>query len=163
MIIRLFLHFNLFCYRISGTGKKYLFSQRNFYCMQSTIINDRIQIIQGDDQIYRYVAMSNCNLDMDTLQKMTEVGDTWNGDRLCANLIDIRNLMFIDSKTRAYAAAQYRPHVAGTAIIVDSKISSYFANIYLRFSQPKVPTRLFTQEEDAIKWLQAQIKKRLNT
>jgi hypothetical protein len=94
---------------------------------------------------------------------MTQIGDSWNGDRLCANLIDIRNMLFIDSKTRAYAAAQYRPHVAGTAIIVDSKVSSYFANLYLKFSQPKVPTRLFTHEEDALKWLQEQIQKRMKT
>jgi hypothetical protein len=129
--------------------------------MQSTTINDKIQVIQGDDQIYRYIAINNCSLDMDTLEKMTQVGDTWNGNRLCANLIDIRNMMFIDSKTRAYAAAQYRAHVAGTAIIVDSKISSYFANIYLKFSQPKVPTRLFTKEDDAVKWLHEQMQKRM--
>ncbi|MBN2275097.1 MAG: hypothetical protein JXK95_12240 [Bacteroidales bacterium] len=129
--------------------------------MQSTIINDRIQVIQGDDQIYRYIAINNCSIDMDTLEKMTRVGDSWNGTRLCANLIDIRNMMFIDSKTRAYAAAQYRAHVAGTAIIVDSKISSYFANIYLKFSQPKVPTRLFTNDVDAEKWLKEQMQKRI--
>jgi len=129
--------------------------------MQSTIINDKLKIIQGDDQIFRYVAINNCTLDMETLEKMTQTGDSWNGDKLCANLIDIRNMLFIDSKTRSYAAAQYRPHVAGTAIIVDSKVSSYFANLYLKFSQPKVPTRLFTREEDALKWLHEQMQKRM--
>ncbi len=128
--------------------------------MQKTTVNDKIEIIQGDDQIYRYVAINNCSLDMDTLEKMTEIGDSWNQEKLCANLIDIRNMMFIDSKTRAYAAAQYRPHVAATAIIIDSKISSYFANIYLKFSQPKTPTRLFTQESEAEKWLKEQMEKR---
>jgi hypothetical protein len=128
--------------------------------MQSTIINDKLKVVQGDDQIFRYIAINNCSLDMDTLEKMTNIGDTWNGTKLCANLIDIRDMMFIDSKTRAYAAAQYRAHVAGTAIIVDSKISSYFANLYLKFSQPRVPTRLFTQEADAVRWLHEQIQKR---
>jgi hypothetical protein len=131
--------------------------------MQSTTINDKIQVIQGDDQIYRYVAINNCTLDIDTLEKMTKVGDTWNGDRLCGNLIDIRDMLFIDSKTRAYAAAQYRPHVTGTAVLIDSRVSSYFANIYLKFSQPKVPTRLFTSEDEAMKWLHEQMQKRLKT
>jgi hypothetical protein len=97
---------------------------------------------------------------MDTLEKMTRTGDSWCGEQLCANMIDIRNMLFIDSKTRAYAAAQYRPHVAGTAILVDSKMSSYFANVYLKFSRPKVPTRLFTNEEEAIQWLYDEMKKR---
>src|SRR4030042_5194927 len=129
--------------------------------MQSTIIDDKVQIIQGDDQIYRYIAINNCTIEMDTMEKMTKVGDTWNGDRLCANLMDIRNMLFIDSKTRAFAAAQYRSHVAGTAIIVDSKLSSYFANIYLKFGNPKWPNSLFTQEDEAVKWLHEQMQKRL--
>lgn len=131
--------------------------------MRSITINDKVQVVEGDDQIYRYIAINNCTLDMDTLEKMTEVGDTWCQERLCANLVDIRNMLFIDSKTRAYAAAQYRPHVAGQAIVIDSKISSYFANLFLKFSQPKVPTRLFTSEDEAVKWLHEQIEKRLKS
>lgn len=125
--------------------------------MQSTIINNKIKIIQGDDQIYRYIAINNCTIDLDTLEKMTKTGDAWNGNRLCANLVDVRDMLFIDSKTREYAAAQYRPHVAGQAILIDSKVSSYFANIFLKFSKPKVPTKLFTVEAEAINWLKEQI------
>jgi len=125
--------------------------------MQTTIINDKVKLIQGDDQIYRYIAINSCIMDMDTLEKMSKQGDEWNGTRLCANLIDIRDMVFIDSKTREFAAAQYRPHVAGQAILLESKISSYFANIFLKFSKPKVPTKLFTIEEEAVKWLKQQM------
>jgi len=128
--------------------------------MQSTIVNDRLKVVQEDDQIYKYIALDNCTLDMDTLEKMTKIGDTWNGDRLCANLVDVRKLFFVDSKTRQYAAEQYRPHVAGQAILVESKISSSFANLFLTFSRPKVPTRLFNKEEEALKWLRDQLEKR---
>jgi hypothetical protein len=129
--------------------------------MQTTLVNDKIQVTQGDDKIFRYVAINNCTLDMDTLEKMTVVGDTWCGEQLCANLIDIRDMLFIDSKTRAYAAAQYRPHVAATAIVVESRMSSYFANLYLKFSRPKTPTRLFTNLEEAESWLREKISERL--
>jgi hypothetical protein len=126
--------------------------------MQSTTINDKMKVVQGDDQIYKYIAINNCTLDLETVKKMTEVGDSWDQDRLCGNLIDIRNMFFIDSKTRDYAAAQYRPHVAGTALLVGSKVSSYFANIYLKFSKLKTPTRLFTDEDEAIKWLHERMR-----
>jgi hypothetical protein len=127
--------------------------------MRETNVNDKIIVREGDDMIYRYIAVNNCTLDMDTVMKMTEVGDTWCAERLCANLIDIRDMLFIDSKTRDYAAKQYRPHVAATAIVVESKISSYFANIYLKFGGLKTPTRLFTREEDAVKWLKENMAK----
>ncbi|MBN2347469.1 MAG: hypothetical protein JXJ22_01445 [Bacteroidales bacterium] len=128
--------------------------------MRETIVNDKMKVIHGDDQIFRYIAINNCTLDMDTLKKVTEVGDTWCEEQLCANLIDIRKMMFIDSKTRSYAAEQFRPHVAATALLIESKISSYFANLYLKFSKPKTPTRLFTLETEAEKWLLEQIEKR---
>lgn len=131
--------------------------------MRSITINDKMQITEGDDAIYRYVAINNCTLDMETLEKMTEIGDTWCGEKLCGNLIDIRNMLFIDSKTRSYAAAQYRKHVAGTAIVLESKISSYFANVYLKFSQPKTPTRLFTKESEAVEWLLEQMRDRFTS
>lgn len=130
--------------------------------MQSTIVNDKVKIIQGDDQIYQYIALKKSSIDLDTLEKMTEVGDSWNGSELCANLIDLRDVFFIDSRARAHGAAQFRPHVAGQAILIESKISSYFANLFLKFSKPKVPTKLFTVEQDAILWLKSQMLARKN-
>lgn len=137
-------------------------SLKNINSMQSTIVNDKVKIIQGDDQIYHYIALAKSSIDIDTLQAMTEIGDTWNGTKLCANLVDLRDIFFIDSKTRAYAAEQYRAHVAGQAILIESKISSYFANLFLRFSKPKVPTKLFTVEQQAVDWLKEQMAKRSN-
>jgi hypothetical protein len=128
--------------------------------MQTTIINNKIKLVQGDDQIYRYIAINNCIIDIETLKEMTRIGDEWNGTRLCANLVDMRDMLFIDTKTRDYAAAQFRAHVAGQAILIDSRVSSYFANIFLKFSKPKVPTKLFTVEQEAIKWLKEQLLKR---
>jgi hypothetical protein len=128
--------------------------------MQSIVINDKLKVVQGDDQIYKYIAINKCTLDMETVKEMTQVGDEWNGTRLCANLVDMRDLFFIDSRTREYAAAQYRPHVAGQAILIESRLSSYFANLFLKFSKPKVPTKLFTKEDEALEWLKEQMQKR---
>lgn len=128
--------------------------------MQSTIINEQLEMIQGDDQIYKYIALDKSSIDVDVVKKMTEIGDSWNGDKLCANLIDLRKVFFIDSKAREYGAAQFREHVAGQAILIESSFSSYFANLFLKFSRPKVPTKLFTDENEALVWLKAQMAKR---
>lgn len=130
--------------------------------MQSTIVNDKVKVVQGDDQIYQYIALKKSTIDIDTLEKMTKVGDSWNGTELCANLVDLRDVFFIDSKVRNYTAAQYRSHVDGQAILIESRISSYFANLFLKFSKPKVPTKLFTVEQEAIIWLKEQMAGRTN-
>ena len=128
--------------------------------MESKIINDKIKLIKRDDQIYVYKAINDCTLDIDTAKAMTKIGDEWNGIELCANLIDIRDMLFIDSKVRNFAAAQYRSHVAGLAILTGSVFNVYFANLFIKYSSPKLPTKLFTSEDDAIQWLQDQMEKR---
>jgi hypothetical protein len=128
--------------------------------MESKIINNALELIKRDDQIFIYRALDKSTIDIETMEQMTAVGDKWNGTALCANLIDIRKVGFIDSKARAYGAEQYREHVAGQAILIESKISSYFANLFLKFSKPKVPTKLFTEETEAIGWLKAQMHSR---
>lgn len=125
--------------------------------MESKNINDKIELIKRDDKIYIYKAINKSSIDLDTVKEMTKVGDEWNGTALCANLIDIRDVAFIDSQARKYGAEQYRKHVAGQAILIESKISSYFANLFLKFSNPKVPTKLFTIENEAIAWLKSKI------
>lgn len=128
--------------------------------MQIKIINDKIEAIKRDDQIYVYKAINECTLDMETAEAMTRAGDEWNGTALCANLLDIREMLFVDSKVRNFGAAQYRPHVAGLAILTGSIFNMYFANLFMKFSNPKVPTKLFTNEDEAIKWLKGQMEKR---
>lgn len=125
---------------------------------ESKIINNKIELIKREDQIYIYRALPKSSIDLETLKQMTAAGDEWNGTTLCANLIDIRDVLFIDSKARAYGAEQFRPHVAGQAMLISSQISSYFANIFLSFSKPKVPTKLFTNEMEAIAWLKAKMQ-----
>jgi hypothetical protein len=127
--------------------------------MESKVINNKIELIKREDQIYIYKAIKNSSIDLETVKEMTIIGDEWNGTELCANLIDIRDVLFIDSKARAYGAEQYRSYVAGQAILIESKISSYFANLFLKFSNPKVPTKLFTNEDEAFFWLKSQMEK----
>lgn len=128
--------------------------------MESKLINNKLELIKRDDQIYVYKALKKASIDLETVKEMTKVGDAWNGTELCANLIDIRDVLFIDSKARTYGAEQFRSYVAGQAILIESKISSYFANLFLKFSNPKVPTKLFTKEDEAMEWLKTQMKKR---
>jgi hypothetical protein len=126
--------------------------------METKTINGKIELIKRDDQIYVYKALNKCTLDLETAKAMTKAGDEWNGTALCANLVDIRDMLFVDSKVRNYAAAQYRSHVAGSAILMGSRFTVTFANLFMKFSKPKVPTKLFTKEDDAIQWLKDQME-----
>lgn len=128
--------------------------------MEKKVINNKIELIKREDQIYIYKAINKCTLDLETVKAMTKAGDEWNGGVLCANLLDIRDMIFAGSEVRSYGAKQYRPHVAGMAILTGSRLSNSFANLFLKFSKPKTPTKLFNNENEAIGWLKKQMEKR---
>ena len=65
-------------------------------------------------------------------------------------LCDIKNIKKTD------AEARYVPPPEGTAriaLLVESPVSRMIGNAYMGFRAPVCPTRLFTREQPAIRWL----------
>ena len=65
-----------------------------------------------------------------------------------------QGVMSMTKEARDYLASDegVRGVLAG-AIVLDSPVGSFIGNFYLLVSKPKVPARIFTKKEDAIKWL----------
>lgn len=49
--------------------------------------------------------------------------------------------------------------VIAAAVLIDSPISSMIGNFFIRVSKPLRPTKIFTNEEEAKKWLSQFVKK----
>lgn len=75
--------------------------------------------------------------------------------RPCAVFVDMRHL-----KTQAREARQFygSPDVASAApavaLLVGSRVSQLIANFFISVTKTTVPTRLFTDETEALTWLQ---------
>jgi len=65
-----------------------------------------------------------------------------------------QGVISMDKKARDYLSSDegVRGVIAG-AIVLDSPVGSFLGNFYLSVSKPKIPARIFTKKEDAIKWL----------
>ena len=65
-----------------------------------------------------------------------------------------QGVISMTKEARDYLASDegVRGCIAG-AIVLDSPVGSFLGNFYLLVSKPKVPARIFTKNEDAIKWL----------
>lgn len=70
-------------------------------------------------------------------------------------LLDVRGFMTGSDKAKAFCASQnpvtYRIAVA---VLVDSLAVRIRCNSFIKFNKPKVPTRMFSHEKQAIDWLQ---------
>ena len=66
----------------------------------------------------------------------------------------------ITKEAREMAAAQdFIQITIAMAIVVDTKWSRIFANLYLRVNKPKMETRIFEVREEAIEWLRLKLNK----
>ena len=69
-------------------------------------------------------------------------------------LVDIRVSKGVNREARAYMAGPMMDVVGAVALFVDAPVSQLLANFFLRINKPTIPTKMFTSETEALKWLQ---------
>jgi hypothetical protein len=76
------------------------------------------------------------------------------GERRVGVLVDMRG----DARTSKAALDVYASEAAtrgcvGSALLTDSALSVIVGNLFIAMSRPRIPTRLFSNEAKALKWL----------
>jgi hypothetical protein len=75
-------------------------------------------------------------------------------------LVDIRDILSITKEARDHFSMKNRePGVIAIALLIKSPVSRVIGNFYLGISRPRVPTRLFTSEAQAVNWLKTYINR----
>jgi hypothetical protein len=70
-------------------------------------------------------------------------------------LIDSRNIKSITKEARDHFAVQNRKtSINCFAVLIDSPLSRIIGNFFMGLNKPGVPAKLFTNEKDALEWLQ---------
>jgi hypothetical protein len=70
-------------------------------------------------------------------------------------LVYNQGVVSMDKKARDYLSSDegLRGCIAG-AIVLDSPFGTFLGNFYLSVTKPKMPARIFSKTEAALKWLQ---------
>ena len=70
-------------------------------------------------------------------------------------LVDFLHSKGQAAETRRYYAEESFKWASRVALMVDSPVSRVIGNIYMGLNKPKVPTKLFSNEQEAIAWLKS--------
>ncbi len=70
---------------------------------------------------------------------------------------DYREIYYITQKARKIMAEYHHEDVIVAAAVVGSALQVKFGNLFLKFSNPKFPTKIFFSIEEAEKWLLEEI------
>ena len=70
-------------------------------------------------------------------------------------LVYDQGVVSIDKKARDYLSSDegVRGFIAG-AFVLDSPFDSFLGNFFLKVSKPKVPAKVFSRTDEAMKWLE---------
>ncbi len=122
-------------------------------------ILDKIKITLGtislqEEGIVRYDIDS---IDEITVQHLKEylvaIEHFGEGKKFC-NLILMKKFTQIGDEARKYAASEENNvYTIADAFVINSVALKIVGNFYIRYNKPVKPTRLFSNEEDALGWL----------
>lgn len=70
-------------------------------------------------------------------------------------LVTYEGLKAMNKQARDYFAAKEGVEgVIAAALVVNSIYTQFFGNMFLRITETSIPSRLFTNKEEALKWLE---------
>jgi hypothetical protein len=75
-------------------------------------------------------------------------------------LLDVRGFVIGTKDARTFCASQTPvPYRIAVATLVNSLAVQLRCNAFIKFNKPKIPTRIFSEEQEAINWLREFSKK----
>ncbi len=109
----------------------------------------------GEDGIIRNIIMPGAEQTLADIQE--NIGSYASfGKESYPILADLRTMKSITREGRQYAASEEAGHhITAVAMLIKSPLSKMIGNFWMRTSQPRYPTRLFTSEKEALKWLKS--------
>lgn len=100
---------------------------------------------------------------LDIAKKLVDDRLKVSNNRVMPLFVDISNLRETSKTARDYLAeGDAVKHTNATALLVNNKLTRMLASIYMAFSRPSIPTKVFTDQEEAMKWLKRYVPAALN-
>jgi hypothetical protein len=113
----------------------------------------------GEDGIVRIIHVSGAEVTLEDARETMAAYLKLNQGKRCPLFVDTKTMKSMSRETRKYYAGEEAAKVASAAaIIVGTPVSRVLGNFYLGLSNPHLPSRLFSSEEEALEWLKGYLE-----
>jgi hypothetical protein len=122
--------------------------------MSSILEIEGIGRLEYQDRILIVRLMEGLEITKPILETISREGINLAQGQLFCVLADLRNNISSTPEARKFGAEnQYMKHHLAYAMLADSMPVVLLSNFFIRFNRPRITTRLFKKEEEAILWL----------
>lgn len=123
----------------------------------SSLIETEFAIIERFNGYLKCAYKNGVHIRLDVAEQCIQDRIDFSEGKSFPMLIDGRGISGIDKDARDLLSSEKgRVGVLAAAILTDSVFTTFMANFFLTVTlvRPKLPTKLFTNEEKAIEWLE---------
>jgi hypothetical protein len=121
--------------------------------MKNLLLNNELVSIELDNNII-FTTLKVNSVDLDIAKKAVDYRLNVMEDKRYLLVSDIRIVKNSTKQARDFLASKAGCEgVIAAAVIIDSSVGSMIGNFFISISKPLVPTKIFTNELDAKKWL----------
>ena len=123
--------------------------------MENDIITTKTaKIWMGEDNIIRISHYQNVDITLQDMKDIVASCQKVSCGKPCPLLVDARYIKSMSHDAREHASGQEVNNIIiATATLVGSPVSRTIVNFFMKLNKPLVPTKLFTDEDEAFVWL----------
>lgn len=131
---------------------------------ENEVIRTRINEKYVDREGFlRIKVIEGVHIDLPSLKEDAAVNMVLTNNKKTLALYDSRAFFTIDQDARDYVKSGITdPTRLATAVLINQLGTRLLVNFFIRFNKPRTPMRLFTCEDNALKWLR-ELKMTLNS
>lgn len=113
----------------------------------------------GEDGIVRIIHVPGAEVTLEGAQETMAAYLKINKGKKRPLFVDTKTMKSLAREARQYYAGEEAAKVASAvAIIVGTPVSRVLGNFYIGLSNPHLPSRLFSLEDEALEWLKGYIE-----
>jgi hypothetical protein len=113
----------------------------------------------GEDGVCRVIYVPGAEVTLEDAQETMAAYKKINNGKRLPLFIDTKTMRSFSREARHYFAGEEAARCASAAaIIVGTPVSRVLGNFYLGLSNPHLPSRLFSSEDEALAWLKGYLE-----
>lgn len=129
--------------------------------MEKEVIETRTaRVWLGGDGIIRVVSLPFTNMTLESIREVNVHLKTLCKGKKYPIFTDIRGVKSITREARLFVSSEDSVNVcSAAALLIGSPVSKVIGNLFLGLNKPPYPTKLFSNEDEAVEWLKGFIEK----
>ena len=120
--------------------------------MKTELENDNIKYWIEDGILYS-VFKKPTVMTLDNIKTFIEMRHELSGNKKQYWCVDIKSLRSFTKEGRDYADVHGQDFLHACATVVNSHVTKFIFNVFLRIKKPRIPFRAFKNKEEAVAWL----------